>query len=32
LETYKLEDGPTGTGIPLHPAAEKYFKEKGVLK
>ncbi len=32
LEPYKLSDGPTGTGVPLHPAAEKYFKEKGVLK
>lgn len=27
-----MEDGLVGMGIPLHPGAEKYFKEKGVLK
>ncbi|RTZ92144.1 MAG: hypothetical protein DSY91_04060 [Deltaproteobacteria bacterium] len=32
LKPYKLEDGPTGTGIPLHPGAIKFYKEKGVLK
>jgi TRAP transporter TAXI family solute receptor len=28
----KLEDGPKGMGVPLHPGAIKYYKEKGVLK
>ena len=28
----KLEDGPKGLAVPLHPGAEKYYKEKGVLK
>ncbi|MCF6094585.1 TAXI family TRAP transporter solute-binding subunit [Microaerobacter geothermalis] len=28
----KLEKGPDGLPLPLHPGAEKYFKEKGVLK
>jgi len=28
----KMEDGLVGMGIPLHPGAEKYFKEKGILK
>ena len=27
-----MENGLIGMGIPLHPGAEKYFKEKGVLK
>ena len=27
-----METGLIGMGIPLHPGAEKYFKEKGVLK
>jgi TRAP transporter TAXI family solute receptor len=32
LASYTLADGPTGTGVPLHPGAARYFKEKGVLK
>jgi TRAP transporter TAXI family solute receptor len=32
LATYEVADGITGTGIPLHPGAIKYYKEKGVLK
>jgi hypothetical protein len=33
LVPYQLKDAVTGLGlIPLHPGAEKYFKEKGVLK
>jgi len=28
----KIETGLEGMSIPLHPGAEKYFKEKGVLK
>lgn len=27
-----LEKGPKGMPLPLHPGAEKYFKEQGVLK
>ncbi len=25
-------DGPTGLGVPLHPGAIRYYKEKGILK
>jgi TRAP transporter TAXI family solute receptor len=32
METYEIKDGPTGCGIPLHPGAVTYYKEKGVLK
>jgi TRAP transporter TAXI family solute receptor len=32
METYEIKDGPTGCGIPLHPGAIKYYKEKGILK
>lgn len=32
FKNIKMEDGLIGMGIPLHPGAEKYFKEKGVLK
>jgi len=32
LAPYELKDAVTGTGVPLHPGAEKYYKEKGVLK
>jgi TRAP transporter TAXI family solute receptor len=32
METYEIKDGPTGCGLPLHPGAIKYYKEKGVLK
>ncbi|MCX8118981.1 MAG: TAXI family TRAP transporter solute-binding subunit [Desulfobacterota bacterium] len=33
LVPYQIKDGVTGLGaIPLHPGAEKYFREKGVLK
>lgn len=28
----KLEGAATGVGIPLHPGAEKFYKEKGILK
>lgn len=28
----KMENGLVGMGIPLHPGADKYFKEKGVKK
>ena len=28
----KIESALEGMSIPLHPGAEKYFKEKGVLK
>jgi uncharacterized protein len=32
LAPYEAKDGVTGTGVPLHPGAEKYYQEKGVLK
>jgi len=32
METYQIKDGPTGCGVPLHPGAIKYYKEKGLLK
>jgi TRAP transporter TAXI family solute receptor len=32
METYEIKDGPTGCGVPLHPGAVKYYKEKGILK
>ena len=32
LEDYAPESGPTDKTIPLHPGAEKYYKEKGLLK
>jgi len=32
LTPYELKNAVTGTGIPLHRGAEKYYKEKGVLK
>jgi TRAP transporter TAXI family solute receptor len=32
METYEIKDGPTGCGIPLHPGAVRYYREKGVLK
>ena len=32
LATYELKDAITGTGLPLHPGAAKYYKEKGILK
>jgi TRAP-type uncharacterized transport system substrate-binding protein len=28
----KLETALTGMSIPLHPGAEKFFKEKGIAK
>jgi hypothetical protein len=31
METYEVKDGPTGLGVPLHPGAVKYYKEKGIL-
>ena len=32
LVPYELKHAVTGTGVPLHPGAEKYYREKGVLK
>ncbi len=32
LKDISMETGLVGMPIPLHPGAEKYFKEKGVLK
>jgi hypothetical protein len=32
LVPYQVVDGPTGCGVPLHPGAIKYYKEKGILK
>ena len=32
LATYAVKDGPTGCGVPLHPGAERYYREAGVLK
>ncbi len=32
LQPYQPSYGPTATGIPLHPGAEKYYREKGYLK
>ncbi len=32
LASYTIKDGVTGLGCPLHPGAEKYFREKGVMK
>jgi TRAP transporter TAXI family solute receptor len=32
LAPYELRNAVTGTGLPLHPGAEKYYREKGVLK
>ena len=32
LAGYNVADGVTGCGLPLHPGAVKYYKEKGILK
>ena len=32
LATYAVADGPTGCGVPLHPGAQRYYREAGVLK
>ena len=32
LVPYELINAVTGTGVPLHPGAGKYYREKGVLK
>jgi TRAP transporter TAXI family solute receptor len=32
METYEIKDGPTVCGVPLHPGAIRYYKEKGILK
>ena len=32
LSAYRPELGPTGLAIPLHPGAEKYYREKALLK
>ena len=32
LAAYGVKDGPTGCGVPLHPGAERYYREAGVLK
>ncbi len=29
---FTLENGLRGMSIPLHPAAEKYYRERGILK
>jgi len=31
LVSYELKHAITGTGIPLHPGAAKYYKEKGIM-
>jgi hypothetical protein len=31
LVSYELKNAITGTGIPLHPGAAKYYREKGIL-
>ena len=31
LVTYELKHAVTGMGVPLHPGAEKYYKEKGIV-
>jgi TRAP transporter TAXI family solute receptor len=31
LQPYTVEKGVTGCGVPLHPGAVKYYKEKGIL-
>ncbi|MEW6262223.1 MAG: TAXI family TRAP transporter solute-binding subunit [Thermodesulfobacteriota bacterium] len=32
LDDYRPQNGPSDKTIPLHPGAEKYYKEKGLLK
>lgn len=32
LQTYQARDGAKPSGIPLHPGAEKYYREKGYVK
>lgn len=32
LKDYKLEEAIENLGAPLHPGAEKYYKEKGIIK
>jgi uncharacterized protein len=32
LVSYELKHAITGTGVPLHPGAAKYYKEKGIMK
>ena len=32
LRPYSVDKGVTGCGVPLHPGAIKYYKEKGILK
>jgi hypothetical protein len=32
LQPYEASFGPTQTAVPLHPGAEKYYKEKGYVK
>ncbi len=32
LQPYQASFGPTATAIPLHPGAEKYYREKGYVK
>lgn len=32
LKTYDPSQGHQGTGVPLHPGAERYYREKGYLK
>lgn len=32
LQPYEARFGPTQTAVPLHPGAEKYYREKGYIK
>jgi len=32
LQSYQARDGATQTAVPLHPGAEKYYRERGYLK
>jgi uncharacterized protein len=32
FKSIEMENGLVGMGIPLHPGAEKFFKEKGIIK
>ena len=32
LQPYEASFGPTQTAVPLHPGAEKYYREKGYVK
>jgi TRAP transporter TAXI family solute receptor len=32
LQPYQAADGATATAVPLHPGAEKYYRDKGLVK